>query len=353
MKMKRVKALCLSAALALTVLIGSAGPVWANGDLTLLEGEESTQSDAEGEQADTAQTESTGTGGSLGEVGSQSADDLYTEGSDYASEQAEDYKELSHMTGSGPYTSNNGTVFYMPVVTDFNQRVFDYAGLFTDSEEKALFEKLGKIEQDKNCEVMIITSLDVPEDAYYGTETTQKYTEQFYMDNADQMDGFIFMIDMKNSVIWTAGHGKYKDAKYVEFASDVYDAAMPCLRDRDFYKGADAFLTELHKLENVLFAMIPTIGSLIVSALLTLGGVIALLSKHGSSQPVNNAKIAVKTLNYRQAGHQAVFLGTRRTSRKIERSTDSGGGGGFSGGTSSGGGFSGGGSGFSGGGGHF
>ena len=333
MKMKRIRTLCLSAALACAMLIGSALPVFANRDLTLLE--ESGES-------------------TVHEIGSQSADDLYTQGSDYASDQGtQDYKELSHMTGSGPYTSNNGTTFYMPVVTDFNQRVFDYADLFSDSDEKTLLEKLAKIEKEKNCEVMIITSLDVPEDAYYGTETTQKYTEQFYMDNADQMDGFIFMIDMKNNVLWTAGHGKYKDKKYVDFASDVYDEAMPYLRDRDFYGGANAFLTELHKLENLAVALIPTFGSVIVSSLLALASVIILLSKHKSSQPVNNAKIAVKTLNYRQAGHRAIFLGTRKTSRAIPKSSGSGGGGGFSGGTSSGGGFSGGGSGFSGGGGHF
>ena len=173
------------------------------------------------------------------------------------------------------------------------------------------------------------------------------------MDHAEQIDGDIFMIDKKNNVLWTAGHGKYKDKIYVGFASDVYDVAMPYLRDRDFYGGANAFLTELHKLENVAVALIPTFGSLIVSALLSLAGIVILLSKHKSSQPVNNAKIAVKTLNYRQAGHRAIFLGTRKSSRTIPKSSGSGGGGGFSGGTSSGGGFSGGGSGFSGGGGHF
>ena len=166
MKMKRIRTFCLSAALASAMLIGSALPVFANRDLTLLEEGESTESAAESTQGE----DSSGTEGALHEIGSQSADDLYTQGSDYASDQGtQDYKELSHMTGSGPYTSNNGTTFYMPVVTDFNQRVFDYADLFSDSDEKTLLEKLAKIEKEKNCEVMIITSLDVPEDAYYGT----------------------------------------------------------------------------------------------------------------------------------------------------------------------------------------
>ena len=155
MKMKRIRTLCVSALLACAMLIGSALPVFANRDLTLLDGsEESTESAAESTQGE----ESAGATGSLHAVGSQSADDLYTQGSDYASDQGtQDYKELSHMTGSGPYTSNNGTTFYMPVVTDFNQRVFDYADLFSGSDEKTLFEKLAKIEKEKNFRRTLIT----------------------------------------------------------------------------------------------------------------------------------------------------------------------------------------------------
>ena len=76
----------------------------------------------------------------------------------------------------------------------------------------------------------------------------------------------------------------------------------------------------------------------------------SLLAKHSSSQPVNNAKIAVKTLNFRQTGHNAIFLGKHTSQRRIVKEHHSSGGGGFSGGTHSGGGFSGGGGGFSGGG---
>ena len=53
MKMKRIRTLCVSAALACAMLIGSALPVSANRDLTLLDGaEESAESAAESTQAE-------------------------------------------------------------------------------------------------------------------------------------------------------------------------------------------------------------------------------------------------------------------------------------------------------------
>ena len=52
MKMKRIRTFCLSAALASAMLIGSALPVFANRDLTLLEEGESTESAAESTQGE-------------------------------------------------------------------------------------------------------------------------------------------------------------------------------------------------------------------------------------------------------------------------------------------------------------
>ena len=76
--------------------------------------------------------------------------------------------------GSGPYTSNDGTVFYMPVA-DKTRILYDYADLFTDAQEKELTQKLSLESDEKNCEIMVLTSYDIPRDINYGTETTQKY----------------------------------------------------------------------------------------------------------------------------------------------------------------------------------
>ncbi len=256
--------------------------------------------------------------------------------------------------GSGPYTTNNGTVIYMPYVEDNSQRVYDYADLLTTSEEKSLSDYIAELEGKKKCEIIILTSTDIPLDISYGNETSMKYAEQFYMDNAITDDGLIFLLDMNNRMIWTAGSGKYKTEKYVDFEEKVYNDVLDGMRSQRYYDVCNTFLKDVYKLDNVAYAMMPTPFSLIISAVLSLITLVSLLAKHSSSQPVNNAKIAVKTLNFRQTGHNAIFLGKHTSQRKIVKEHhSSGGGGGFSGGTHSGGGFSGGGGGFSGGGGHF
>ncbi|MBQ3406525.1 MAG: TPM domain-containing protein, partial [Lachnospiraceae bacterium] len=57
--------------------------------------------------------------------------------------------------GSGPYTTNNGTVIYMPYVEDNSQRVYDYADLLTTSEEKSLSDYIAELEGKKKCEIII------------------------------------------------------------------------------------------------------------------------------------------------------------------------------------------------------
>ncbi len=251
------------------------------------------------------------------------------------------------------YTSNNGTVFSMPAVTDNTARVYDYAGLFTDSEIASLTAQIKKTEANRDCDVIILTSKDVPEDADYGTDTSRNYAEQFYIDNGFAEDGWIFIIDMNNRVLWSAGHGRFYKEKYVDFAQKVYDDALHYASDGNYYGAAEVFVKDVYKLDNVLYALIPTPVSLVISAVLALIALVAVLAKHNTSQPVNNAKIAVRTLDYRELGHNSVFLGKNVTHHTIVRSGGGGSGGGFSGGMHSGGGFSGGGGGFSGGGGHF
>ncbi|MBR3169736.1 MAG: TPM domain-containing protein [Lachnospiraceae bacterium] len=256
--------------------------------------------------------------------------------------------------GSGPYTTNNGTVIYMPYVEDNSQRVYDYADLLTTSEEKSLSDYIAELEGKKKCEIIILTSSDIPLDISYGNETSMKYAEQFYMDNSITDDGLIFLLDMNNRMIWTAGSGKYKAEKYVDFEEKVYNDVLDGMRNQRYYDVCNTFLKDVYKLDNIAYAMMPTPFSLIISAVLSLITLVSLLAKHSSSQPPNNAKIAVKTLNFRQTGHNAIFLGKHTSQRRIVKEHhSSGGGGGFSGGTHSGGGFSGGGGGFSGGGGHF
>ena len=258
--------------------------------------------------------------------------------------------------GSGPYTSNDGTVFYMPVA-DKTRILYDYADLFTDAQEKELTQKLSLESDEKNCEIMVLTSYDIPRDINYGTETTQKYAEEFMHENAISDDRTILIMDMNNRLVVVYGQGRfYGDDKFVKMAEDFYNEIYDDMANANYVHVVERYISYMHRFRNIMFALIPTPGSLAISAILSAMVLISLIARHKSTQPSKATQIPIKTLNYARTHHNSRFLGKTVTHRVIPKSEPGrgGGGGGFSGGHSSGGGgFSGHAGGSSGGGGHF
>lgn len=258
--------------------------------------------------------------------------------------------------GSGPYTSNDGTVFYMPVA-DKTRILYDYADLFTDAQEKELTQKLSLESDEKNCEIMVLTSYDIPRDINYGTETTQKYAEEFMHENAISDDRTILIMDMNNRLVVVYGQGRfYGDDKFVKMAEDFYNEIYDDMANANYVYVVERYISYMHRFRNIMFALIPTPGSLAISAVLSAMVLISLIARHKSTQPSKATQIPIKTLNYARTHHNSRFLGKTVTHRVIPKSEPGrgGGGGGFSGGHSSGGGgFSGHAGGSSGGGGHF
>ena len=258
--------------------------------------------------------------------------------------------------GSGPYTSNDGTVFYMPVA-DKTRILYDYADLFTDAQEKELTQKLSLESDEKNCEIMVLTSYDIPRDINYGTETTQKYAEEFMHENVISDDRTILVMDMNNRLVVVYGQGRfYGDDKFVKMAEDFYNEIYDDMANANYVYVVERYISYVHRFRNIMFALIPTPGSLAISAVLSAMVLISLIARHKSTQPSKATQIPIKTLNYARTHHNSRFLGKTVTHRVIPKSEPGrgGGGGGFSGGHSSGGGgFSGHAGGSSGGGGHF
>ena len=258
--------------------------------------------------------------------------------------------------GSGPYTSNDGTVFYMPVA-DKTRILYDYADLFTDAQEKELTQKLSLESDEKNCEIMVLTSYDIPRDINYGTETTQKYAEEFMHENAISDDRTILIMDMNNRLVVVYGQGRfYGDDKFVKMAEDFYNEIYDDMANANYVYVVERYISYVHRFRNIMFALIPTPLSLAISAVLSALTLITLIARHKSTQPSKATQIPIKTLNYARTHHNSRFLGKTVTHRVIPKSEPGrgGGGGGFSGGHSSGGGgFFGHAVGSSGGGGHF
>ena len=261
--------------------------------------------------------------------------------------------DAENKDGDDTYVSNTGQVFTIPRVDiSDGKRVYDFAGLYSESEKEDLEKRIAAVAAKKDADIAIVTSRDIPMDASYGMETTQKYLEQFYMDNGFKDDALFFIIDMGNRVLWTMGHGKYADEKYVKFHKKVYDDTMAKARDGDYYGAGLKFADESKRLDEIIYKILPSPLSLILSSILSMLSMLFMTIKHDHSQPSKANTPRLKVNHYQTVRHDSKFLGTHVSRRTITK--DSGGSsGGFSGGTSSGGGFSGGGGGFSGGGGHF
>ncbi len=253
------------------------------------------------------------------------------------------------------YTTNSGETVTVPTVDDTSASVYDYAGIFSDDEKKSLESEAQNLESSRDCAIIILTADSIPADAEDSSETTEQYAQQFYMDNwlsadspDDSANAMIFIIDMSNRWILATGHGKYATEKYADWEDKTENAVYTYASDGDYYGCAGAFLARFRKLDNPVYALIPTGGSLAASTVITVLALIIIALVHSRSQPSKATTPPVRETDYTPLRHDSHFLGTTVTRHRIPKDTGSGGGGHVS----SGGGFSGGGGSFSSGGGH-
>lgn len=267
---------------------------------------------------------------------------------------ASDNNSMGSAGTESTYTTNSDEQVTIPKVSSDGNRIYDYASLFSEKEERTLADRKEKAERAQKAQFIILTltSSQIPQDAEGGTETTEKYTEQFYIDNDFFNDAVLLTVDMNNRVLWVTGHGKYAGDKFVSYTKKIYERINGAASDGDYMKAAETFISMMADYQSVAAAIRPTGVSLIVSVIVTLAVMIILFSMQASAAPSERNAPQIPTKDYRVAAHDVMYTGTHRTVRHIPKN-NSGSGGDFTGGTSSGGGFSGGGGNFSGGGGHF
>lgn len=131
-----------------------------------------------------------------------------------------------------------------------DQRVFDEADLFTDSQEAAIQMKIELICRTYQTDVVVLTTRDVP--TTYTDRVIQDYADCWYDENGfgvgDDHSGILYMIDMNNRapVVSTCGNmidyftddrlERLFDNSYDELADGRYAAAVESvLSDVDTY----------------------------------------------------------------------------------------------------------------------
>ena len=221
---------------------------------------------------------------------------------------------------------------WRPVAAERPNLIDDY-GVFSDEEAAEVNAKLAEFSAEKQIDYLIIFSepFSEPEESVY-----TRYIENFYDENnyglGDGRLGAVMLVDMANRKISLRAFG---DAMYPVFDSDanidrVSEKVGEKLRDEDY---AGVFVREsyrlyqrynqtfLEKVISMLFSFKALAVALIGAALITLG----IRAGHNQNGKPRSSEFEVGG-SFRLQQRADTFSHKHVTSRKIERSSGSGGG---------------------------
>ena len=224
---------------------------------------------------------------------------------------------------------------WQPVAAEKSNLIDEY-GVFSEEEAAEVNAKLAEFSAEKQIDYVIIFSdpFSEPEESVY-----TRYIENFYDENnyglGDDRVGAVMLIDMANRKISLRGFG---DAMYPVLDSDanidrVSEKVGEELRDENYAVAVDVFVREsyrlyrrynqtfLEKVISMLFSFKALAAALIGAALITLG-VRAGHNQNGKPKP---SEFEVGG-SFRLQQKTDTFSHKNVTSRKIERSSGSGGG---------------------------
>ena len=125
----------------------------------------------------------------------------------------------------------------MDLQADPAQKVYDYAGLLTESEEAALLSEMQEMDRTYQMEFVIVTIQDSE------GLTSQDYAQDFFDYNDFGPDGLLLLINMQIRELWICGTGSgeyiFNDGQIQNILDDVYPEAA----DNDFYGACQSFLS--------------------------------------------------------------------------------------------------------------
>jgi len=134
-----------------------------------------------------------------------------------------------------------------------NQRVYDNAGLFTQSEIQELETRAAELGESLKLDLVIVTTTDTK------GETSRQFADDFYDKNGfgygQNADGALFLINMQDREVYISTTGiaiKYLTDQRIE---SILDRVFDYLPDGQYGKAAMAFLTQV---ENYVKTGIPS-----------------------------------------------------------------------------------------------
>lgn len=234
---------------------------------------------------------------------------------------------------------NKSAILTTPAV-DASEKIYDYAELLTDTEEKEVYQRISDFVSSSELDLAIVTINE------NNKGTAKEYAQDFYDYNAFGTDtvhsGILFLVDMETREIYMVTTGKaitmYDDARIDTIVSDIYTY----FSDKEYAKGMTKFVTILDNYDKLglpsnndtkyvigsdgtLSRKIPWFIFLVCPVLATIIVMAILIHKNRLVRKATSSKEYLKKDSVDIKLESDQFLGSNVTKIRIDHSSSSGG----------------------------
>lgn len=229
--------------------------------------------------------------------------------------------------------SNKDSILNTPSV-DASEKVYDFANLLTDSEEKDIYYQVQDFIMEHDMDLAIVTI----DSNNKGSQV--EYADDFYDYNdfgiGSSRDGVLFLIDMQYRQIYMSTTGDaiqmYSDYRIDQIMNAIYQY----MTDTDYFNGISNFIDELSYYASVGYPEMDEASRLSVGQCLKYGAIISaiatfiimlvLVNKNKLVRPATTAREYLDKESVVVNNYGDIFMGSNTVKHKIEHSSSSSGG---------------------------
>lgn len=250
----------------------------------------------------------------------------------YASTKTYERSEYDYLISSDITVTeyNKDNILNTPAV-DASEKVYDFADLFTTTEETDLYNQISDYIATHNLDLAVVTIDD------NNKLSPQEYADDFYDYNDfginSTHDGVLFLIDMDNREIYMSTTGNAIEM-YNDYRIDsVLDVVYQYMTDADYYEGVTEYIevigdyakeglpTSTGNNQSLTEVILISLGVGFVATLIIM---FILIRKNRLVRKATTAKEYLNKESVVVNNVGEVFLGSNTVKHKIERSSSSG-----------------------------
>lgn len=140
--------------------------------------------------------------------------------------------------------SNKNAILSTPAI-DASEKIYDFAELFSASEEEQLYKSVKHFIDSTNIDYVIVTT------SKNTKETSKDYSKDFYNYNDFRYDGIILLIDRDKKGIYMSTFGRamelFSDTRMEPILKNVFSLT----KEKKFYAAAKSFTTSISEIVKI------------------------------------------------------------------------------------------------------